>query len=64
MGVSHLTMWRILREEQMRFNTIIATLIIAIPVGVALEVVLKLVIKKIHDKWIDTDLFDGLNKEI
>ena len=45
-------------------NLLVMVLVVAIPVGVALEVVLKWAIKKVHDKWIDADLFEGLNKEI
>ena len=46
-----------------KLKTVIATLIVVIPIGVAAKVVVAKIIKSIHKRWKDADLFRGLEGE-
>ena len=43
-----------------KINIIIAVLIVVIPIGVAVKMGVDKIIKAIHKRWIDTDLFGGV----
>ena len=49
--------------KMQKLKTVIATLIVVIPIGVAAKVVVAKIIKSIHKRWKDADLFRGLEGE-